>query len=98
MVYDPTDPTVLANGMNVYAEATASYSIPDFLPFSSLSVFRSHFGQLISDVTYNAMYPDNGTISGIPEQGGDMGGAVLTVQSDLDYYTDTGNQQINERE
>jgi ABC-type phosphate transport system substrate-binding protein len=97
-VYDNTDPTNFYNGLVIYEQAAATNSFPDFLPFTSLQVFRSHFGQLISDVTYDGQVPNNGFVSGIPETGGDMGGAVLTVQSELDYYNDTGNQQVNERQ
>jgi hypothetical protein len=94
-VYDPTVSGILANAMVNYAQHAVLSTLPDFVPATSLQVFRSHFNQLIDDAS-DDQYPNNGYKSGVPETGGDMGGAVLTVQSELDYINDTGgNQQTN---
>ncbi|MGA8492983.1 MAG: hypothetical protein WB711_21350 [Terriglobales bacterium] len=58
---------------------------PDFLPLSAMGVFRSHYRQsLISALngTGGACSPN--------DTGGDVGGAVLTIQSDQDYCAATG--------
>jgi hypothetical protein len=39
--------------------------------------------------------PKNGHLPRSTEAGGDMGGAVLTVQADLDNITDTGKEPVN---
>jgi hypothetical protein len=65
------------------AQAQQPY-FPNFVPSNSLGVFRSHYLQ-------SGVLPNNGH-TGAPESGGDVGGAVLTVQSDLDFYSDTGQQ------
>jgi hypothetical protein len=59
---------------------------PDYVAFSQLNVFRSHFSRPQSKKT------SNGHISGVPEAGGDVGGCVITVQADLDSVTDTGKE------
>ena len=69
------------------AQTQASTTIPDFVPINQLHVFRSHYnlaGRLGS----------NGLATGTKESGGDVGGAVLPVEADLDYFTDTGKQLI----
>jgi ABC-type phosphate transport system substrate-binding protein len=74
-----------------YAQYTAKYTIPDFVPAPSLGVFRAHFEQLAVSSNSNTIGPSNGYASGTNEHGGDMGGAVLTIQSDIDYCNDTGS-------
>ena len=63
-------------------------NIPDFLAFSKLNVFRSHYLQ-------SGVSPVNGHLARSTEAGGDMGGAVFTVQADKDYITDTGTELVN---
>jgi hypothetical protein len=75
-----------------YADGAAA-NFSDFVSFSSLNVFHSHF--------YTVSFPpDNGHLSypgpagsyNAPfygESGGDVGGAVLSIQADLDYITDS---------
>ena len=63
--------------------------IPDFAPANQLTVFRSHYNQ--SGVTAS-----NGIISGMPEAGGDMGGAVFNIINDKDYYADTGTEILQQ--
>ena len=100
-IYDPTDSTVYWNAVPLYARAAASTLLSDFVPSTQLSVFRSHFHQIvITNCTTNCdQAPNNGYKSGVPETGGDVGGAVLTIQSELDYINDTGgSQQVDEIE
>ncbi len=63
--------------------------IPDFVPATQLSIFRSHYNQ--SGVTGS-----NGIIAGMPEAGGDMGGAIYNILSDKDYYADTGTEILGQ--
>lgn len=94
-VYDPTDSTLIVNAVINYAQHAATSSIPDFVPATALTVFRSHFNQLVVSSNSNDQFPNNGFKSGVPETGGDMGGAVLTIQSEYDYLADTNGQTIN---
>jgi ABC-type phosphate transport system substrate-binding protein len=63
-------------------------NIPDFIAFSSLQVFRSHYPQ-------SGKGAANGFVTGRAESGGDVGGAVFTIQSDLDFFADTGKELVN---
>ncbi len=65
-----------------------SVEIPDFAPISTLSVFRSHYNQ-------SGVMASNG-LEGTPEAGGDMGGAIFTIQNDKDYFTDTGMEILQQ--
>ena len=58
-------------------------SIPEIVPIAQLHVFRSHYLQA-------GVLPSNGHLKA--EAGGDVGGAVFTVQADLDNITDTGKE------
>jgi ABC-type phosphate transport system substrate-binding protein len=60
-------------------------SIPDFVPIAQLQVFRSHYLQA-------GLIGINGHLPRMTEQGGDVGGAVLTIQTDLDNIADTGKE------
>jgi len=109
LVYDPASNTGnnlnMVTGLINYVQDTAGYSAFDFLSTvnpstgnPNLFVFRSHYAQ-VDMLNGDAQYPNNGIVpSGNSEKGGDVGGAVLTVQSEVDYYTDTGNNQINLRQ
>ena len=58
---------------------------PDFLPLSAMGVLRSHyFSEKIG--------PINGTggACNVGESGGDVGGAVISIQGDQDYCAATG--------
>ena len=94
-VYDPTDPIQIATNIVTNAQNQASSTYSDLVAAGSLQVFRSHFAQVVT--TSGGGYgPNNGFKTGVPETGGDMGGMVLTVQSELDFLADTGgNQQVN---
>jgi len=65
--------------------------IPDFAPANQLSVFRSHYDQ-------SGVAASNGIIAGHAEAGGDMGGAIFTITSDKDYFTDTGTEILQQRQ
>jgi hypothetical protein len=94
-VYDYTDPLNLAPNLVAGAQTASTTLYSDFVPDGALNVFRSHFAQVVT--TAGGAYPGyNGLKSGVPELGGDMGGQVLTKQSEVDFIADTGgNQQVN---
>lgn len=62
--------------------------IPDFAPLNTLTVFRSHYNQ-------SGVAGSNG-ITGTPEAGGDMGGAIFEIQDDKDYFNDTGTEILQQ--
>jgi hypothetical protein len=79
-----------------------SQSQPDFVPYTSLQIVRSHFVPPGFGVGFH--FPSggagedvacNGTGSGCIEAGGDVGGLVYSLQADGDYnadnITNTGN-------
>lgn len=72
----------------VTAAEAQTANIPDFVPYSQLTVFRSHY-------TLSGKNPANGLIKGKAESGGDLGGAVFPVQADLDFYAETGKELVN---
>jgi hypothetical protein len=79
---------------------TAAYFLsptqPDFVPAVEMSTVRSHFAppgvnfpsSASQDLGPNT--PANGTSSGTPEAGGDVGGLVFSLQADTDYNLDNG--------
>jgi len=73
------------SGVSAMVSAAQSQvaSIPEIVPIAQLHVFRSHYLQA-------GVLPSNGHLKA--EAGGDMGGAVFTVQADLDNITDTGKE------
>lgn len=75
----------------ITAAQAQTANIPDFVPFNQLTVFRSHYA-------LSGRPASNGTISGIPESGGDLGGAVFPVQADLDFYAETGKELTGYRQ
>jgi len=98
LMWDPfTASTNIAPFITYYANLAAdpvSGSINDMVPLKSLQVFHSHYAQVVQDngIAYG---PNNGFKTGVGETGGDMGGAVLTIQSELEFIADTGGQQVN---
>jgi hypothetical protein len=62
-------------------------NIPDFVPESQLTVFRSHYFQ-------SNKLPANGLIPALGEHGGDVQGAVFPDQADLDFYAETGKELL----
>jgi len=105
-IYDGADPTNLAAALiGIYAQEIAanppnpanpgSGILTDFVPVGNMTTFRSHYGQVIR-TSGTGTVGNNGFKTGIPETGGDAGGMVLTIQSELDFLADTGgNQQVN---
>jgi hypothetical protein len=59
---------------------------PDFLPLSSMGVLRSHYKQSGS----NGANGSGGNCN-FGESGGDVGGAVISIQGDQDYCAATGS-------
>jgi hypothetical protein len=78
----PAPPGVLSL---IAAAKTQVANIPDFISVDSLNVFRSHY-------TQSGFVGANGHKARTSEAGGDVGGAVYTVQADLDTITDTGKE------
>jgi hypothetical protein len=106
VIYDASDTTnITATIVGTYAQEIAanppnggnpgSGILTDFVPVKNLHAFHSHYTQVVrtSGVAFSA---NNGFKTGVPETGGDAGGLVLTIQSELDFIADTGgNQQVN---
>lgn len=69
------------------AQTQAATTIPDFVPFNQLAVFRSHY-------TLSGKIASNGFITGKAEAGGDLGGAVFPIQADVDFYADTAKELV----
>jgi hypothetical protein len=82
-------------GATVAAEIAADVpkyltaSQPDFVAAGTLRIVRSHFSPPGVSYPGNSSTPANGTGSAT-ESGGDVGGLVLTLQSDGDYNIDNG--------
>jgi len=73
-------------------QTQAANGFPDFVPFSSMQMFRSHYdrpGQVGSTSNGNPGEP--------AESGGDVGGAVFPIQADEDFLADTGMQLIEHK-
>lgn len=75
----------------VNAAATEVANVPEWIPVSQMNVFRDHY-------TQSGIAGVNGYQSGKTEAGGDMGGAIITIQTDLDYITDHGKELLNEKQ
>jgi hypothetical protein len=90
------------NNVFLYLEDSTSADINEFVPAqttggaNNLKVFRSHFTQLVQ-TNGVAQYPSNGVCGSNlnatvgtcePELGGDMGGQVLSNQSEINYIND----------
>jgi hypothetical protein len=104
-IYDATDPTNIAGALiGTYAQEIAanppnplnpgSGLLTDFVPVANMRIFRSHYAQVVR-TNGVAFSPNNGFKPGVPETGGDAGGLVLSIQSELDFIADTGGQQVN---
>jgi hypothetical protein len=87
--YPGTEGATVAAELASGAQKLLSPTQPDFVPLDELAVVRSHFSP--PDVSYpgNSGSPSNGTGS-TAEAGGDVGGLVLTLQSEGDYEKDNG--------
>jgi hypothetical protein len=81
-----------ASGYYSYIKAVSEYILPylpEYVPFSTMKVFRSHYTQ--SGVT-----PHNGNVAAAA--GGNVGGKVYPIQADIDYYNYTGLELVNRKE
>jgi len=97
-------PQVYANGVLAYLELVAGTYLTDFVPSANMLVFRQHYTQCVTTAACDAEYGGNGVdVTSIlgsvcgpggnlacveGEYGGDMGGKVLTVNSEIDYAAD----------
>ncbi len=94
---------VYANGVLAYLELVAQTYLTDFVPSANMLVFHQHYDQCVTTLNCDAQYGSNGvdassvlgsqcyggsTACVEPELGGDMGGRVLTVNSEIDYTSD----------
>ncbi len=86
LVTDKTVPSKVTSLINAAEVQVAN--IPDFVPIGQMLVFRSHYAQA-------GFGAKNGHLAKTVEVGGDMGGAVLTIQTDLDSITDTKKEITN---
>jgi hypothetical protein len=66
--------------------------IPDFVPYTSLTVFRSHITLTLNGVSFPG---HNGNKARTVEEGGDVNGKPYLTQEDLDSITDTGAELVN---
>ncbi len=90
---------------------TSSEKAFDFVPVANMQVLRSHFiptgilptgvvatNPLVAPVDgYSTSTPltAGGTISAATENGGDVGGAVYTIQADIDHLAQYGTEILN---
>jgi hypothetical protein len=85
---------------NLVSNITAELeSYPDFVPVASMPIVRSHFTPPGVTYTVNGGNPSNGDVGHV-EAGGDVGGAVYSLQADKDYNNDsgTGNGNVGHRQ
>jgi hypothetical protein len=76
----------------VNEQTQAANGFPDFVPYFSMQVFRSHYdrpGQVGSTSNGHAGEPT--------EAGGDVGGAVFPIVADTDFFSDTGLQLLQHK-
>jgi hypothetical protein len=94
VIPNPTSPTQAQTNELTFihsvlaAAESASSTVQDFVPLSQLQVFRSHYKQA-------GVAPQNGHVSGEAEAGGDVGGAVFTIQADHDNIAQYGTEIVN---
>jgi hypothetical protein len=74
------------------AAQTQIAQIPDFVAYSSLTVFRSHQTLTLNGVPFPA---HNGNKARTTEEGGDVNGKPYLTQEDLDSIADTGLELIS---
>jgi hypothetical protein len=72
-------------------EAVTAKNVPEWVPVAQLQVFRDHY-------TSSGKAGANGYLTGKVESGGSAGGAIITIQSDLDFITDFGKEILNEKQ
>jgi|HubBroStandDraft_5_1064220.scaffolds.fasta_scaffold22894_1 hypothetical protein len=74
------------------AAETSIANVPDFVPYTSLTVFRSHITLSLNGVSFPG---HNGNKARTPEEGGDVNGKPYLTQEDLDNISDVGAELIN---
>jgi hypothetical protein len=79
------------------AQTYASSFVPDFVPFANLSVFRSHYNAVLTTCCGATVVAHNGHTK-TAESGSDVGGAVFTIQSDLDHIADTNLELVQHKQ
>ena len=77
--------------MLTQAAETSIAQIPDFVPYTSLTVFRSHQTLTLNGVAFPG---HNGNKARTVEEGGDVNGKPYLNQEDLDAITDTGAELV----
>jgi hypothetical protein len=85
-----TDQSPTSDVNTVITNTTGVSGGSDYVNYSNLKVFRQHR-------TAAGVAPNNGIIT-TPETGGDVGGAVLPVYSDVEYYNLTGSELTGARQ
>lgn len=98
LVYTPSslsDATSKSTATSLIAAAQTNASVQsDFVPYTNLNVFRSHFYQanMGGDNGHETYVDGSGTSYPgyyFPEAGGDVGGQVYPIQADYDFITDS---------
>ncbi len=88
-VTEPNPSQDLVDTLNAAALADTG---GNFVARGDLQVFRSHRA-----TEGGTFVPRNGNVAPGTERGADAGGAVFTVNADLDYFADTGMELVNLR-
>jgi len=99
VIYDPGKPLVAAAMTNLVAAAQNLTSVQyDFVKLSNLNVWRSHYYMNSINVNVAAMGPTLNTATpndlcpgGLPEQGGDAGGAIISKVANAHFCSDFAN-------
>jgi hypothetical protein len=87
--------------LQAYVQSQVSFgpgtAHPEFIPDQQLNVFHAHFAPV--DIVFNANNtPSDGPkvcgTNASPEDGGDVGGLVFTVQAGADYCVLKGNYNV----
>jgi hypothetical protein len=87
--YPGTEGATVAAELASGAPKFLSPTQPDFVPLDELAVVHSHFSPPGVSYPGNGGTPSNGS-GAAAESGGDVGGLVLTLQSEGDYNRDNG--------
>lgn len=87
--------------LNSYVQAQISFgpgaTHPDFVPDSQLGVFHSHFAPVFVNFNATNTAADGPNVCGAgsnPEDGGDVGGLVLSLQAGGDFCVLQGNYGV----
>lgn len=89
-VVEPQSPTTVET--QIIGSAISAANGTDFVPASLLRVFRSYH---VTPYTIGGVSNGN---NGTPANGGDVGGAVFSINNDQDYFTDFGGDLTNLRQ